>query len=440
MNTTAALENYVEGYEERGYFSGTLLLAKDNQILLQKAMGYANFEHGVKNTTKTRFRIGSITKGFTAMAILLLCEKGLLRLEDPIQLYMEDVTYEDRVTIHHLLTHTSGIPNFTSLPDYWATTMRLPTTLQQIVRSIARLPLDFAPGTRYEYSNSGYILLTAIIEKVSSTSYARFLREHIWLPLGMLDTGCEENRAVVKGLATGYTVWEDFIHTEYIDMTIPRGAYGMYSTVEDLWRWDQALYTEQLISAEWMVKLFEPHASHYGYGWAVHHHGGKKVISHFGDINGFQSDLYRCVDDHLVVIALSNVNLTPVAKLTRDLAKIALGEPVETLSRQSCFMQETADAIAQSVGTYIDPSNERMRVEITEEPLGIFVTHPKMYGVPYKFRLRLVAHTAEYAEWVTDVVNETFRVFFPSDHRGYDLLFTDEYGKVEKLSTKAKRS
>lgn len=440
MNTIAALENYVEGYEERGYFNGTLLLAKDNQILLQKAMGYANLEHSVKNTTKTRFRIGSITKGFTAMAVLLLCEKGLLRLEDPIQLYLEDVAYEDRVTIHHLLTHTSGIPSFTSLPDYWATTMRLPTTLQQIVRSIARLPLDYAPGTRYEYSNSGYILLTAIIEKVSSTSYASFLREHIWLPIGMQDTGCEENRAVIKGLATGYTVWGDFIHTEFIDMTIPRGAYGMYSTVEDLWKWDQALYTEQLISAEWMAKLFEPHASHYGYGWAVHHHGGKKVISHFGDINGFQSDLYRCVDDRLVVIALSNVNLTPVTKLTRDLAKIALGEPVETLSRQSGFKQETADAIAQSVGAYIDPSNEKIWAEITEEPHGIFVTHPKMYGVPYKFRLRLVAHTAEYAEWVTDAVNETFRVLVPSDHRGYDLLFTDEYGNVEKLSTKAKRS
>lgn len=410
MNTIAALEDYMEGYAERGSFNGALLVAKDNQVLLQKALGYASLEHNVKNTIKTKFRIGSITKGFTAMAILLLCEKGLLRLEDPIQLYLEDVGYEDIVTIHHLLTHTSGIPNFTNQPDYWTTTMRLPTTLQQTLQSISRLPLDFSPGTRYQYSNSGYILLTAIIEKVSSSSYASFLREHIWLPLGMLDTGCEENRAVIKGLATGYTVWEEYIHTEYIDMTIPRGAYGMYSTVEDLWKWDQALYTEQLISAEWLSKMFASHANHYGYGWAVHHQGGKKTVSHFGDINGFQSDLYRCVADRLVVIALSNVNLAPVTKLTRDLAKIALGEPVEPLSRRTSFLQETADAIAQSVGTYIDPKNEHMRVDIRKEPHGIFVTHPKMYGVPYKFRLRLAAHTAEYVEWATDLVNETFSI------------------------------
>ncbi|QRG67126.1 serine hydrolase domain-containing protein [Brevibacillus choshinensis] len=440
MNTLSALEDYLKGYAERGSFNGALLLAKDNEVLLQKAMGYASHEYGVKNTTKTKFRIGSITKGFTAMALLILCEKGLVRLEDPIQLYLEDFVYEEPVTIHHLLTHTSGIPNFTSHPSYWATTMRLPTTLQQTVQSIARMPLEFAPGTHYQYSNSGYILLTAIIEKVSAVSYSSFLQEHIWLPLGMLDTGCEESRSVIKGLATGYTVWEEYIHTEYIDMTIPRGAYGMYSTVEDLWKWDQALYTEQLVSAEWIDKMFTPYADHYGYGWAIHHSGGRKITSHFGDINGFQSDLYRSVDDRLVVIALSNVNLTPVTKITRDMAKVAWGEPVEFLSRKNGFLQETADAITQSTGTYIAPSNEGMRVEITAEPHGIFVTHPKMYGVPYKFPLRLAAHTAEYVEWAADMVNETFQVFVSTDQKGCDLLFTDEFGKTEKLFAAAKRS
>ncbi|MED4783853.1 serine hydrolase domain-containing protein [Brevibacillus choshinensis] len=443
MTIKSALEEYLKCYEERGYFSGSLLIARNKEILLQKAIGYANLEHNTLNTTKTKFRIGSITKSFTAMAILLLCQKGVLHLEDPINLHLDGLASGDKVTIHHLLTHTSGIPNFTSFPDYWSTTMRMPSTLPEIIRSFAQLPLDFTPGTRYHYSNSGYILLTAIIEKASCTSYANYLRENIWAPLGMVDTGCEEHRSVIKGLATGYTAWEEIIHTEYMDMTIPRGAYGMYSTVEDLWKWDQALYTEKLIDAEWLAKMFEPYQFGYGYGWAVDQQAGKKVISHFGDINGFHCDMYRVVDDQLVVIALSNVNLTPVTKLTRDLAKITAGEELhQPLSLISSFLKETPEAINRSVGTYVDSTDERMKVEITEEPHGIFVTHPKMYGVPYKFRLHLVAQSEESIEWITGIVYETFKVHLQADQSIRKLTFTDEYGKIYRLtlSATAKRS
>ena len=255
-----------------GQFSGAVLIARDGQVLLRQGYGLANREHDVANTPQTTFRLGSVTKQFTAMAILLLEQQGKLTVQDRICTYVfECPTAWQDITIHHLLTHTSGIRNFTNMQEYQKT-KTLPTTPVQTIARFKDMPLDFAPGTRWSYSNSGYLVLGAIIERVARQPYPQFLREQIFDPLQMDGTGYE-TELVVEHRAQGYTIGGRFT-AAYVDMSQPHAAGGLYSTVEDLYRWDQALYTEQLVPQAARDAMFTAHHTFpapedggYGYGW-----------------------------------------------------------------------------------------------------------------------------------------------------------------------------
>lgn len=323
------LEEYLERLEQNGHFSGSILVGYKGEILLSRGFGYASLEHDIPNSAQTKFRIASITKGFTAAAILLLQEKEILSIHDPISRYLPDYPYGNKITIHHLLSHTSGIPNFTSFKNYWPYMMRLPTTLDQTIESFKHLPLEFSPGEKYTYCNSGYLLLTKIVERVSGISYAEFLKQSIFDPLQMKDTNVDNGRHIVKNMATGYTVLKEIVHAEHIDMSIPQGAYGLYSTVEDLFRWDQALYTDQLLSFQSLQQMFTPQLHQYGYGWSIQSidlgESKHTCIKHKGSINGFQSDILRFIDDQLTIIVLSNFHLTPVTWIGKNLAKLFFG-------------------------------------------------------------------------------------------------------------------
>ncbi|WP_269431725.1 serine hydrolase [Bacillus sp. JCM 19034] len=183
----------------------------------------ANWEHMVPNKPTTKFRIGSLTKAFTALAIFQLHERGNLNIDDTIGTYLSNYPQGEIITIYHCLTHTAGIPNYTSFQDFWSTTMRLPFTLNELIDSFKDRPLQFAPGSKFEYSNSGYALLTAIIENVSGLTYSDYIQENICKPLGMEHTGCDDGRVVVPHLATGYSYWEKPIHPAYADLSFPLG-------------------------------------------------------------------------------------------------------------------------------------------------------------------------------------------------------------------------
>ncbi|WP_175482351.1 serine hydrolase domain-containing protein [Thermoflavimicrobium dichotomicum] len=395
--------------EESGYFNGSVLVGYKGDILLSRGYGWSNIEHAVRNTPQTKYRIGSITKGFTAMAILQLQEQGLLSVLEPISHYLPDFPKGDQITIHHLLTHTSGIPDFVKFPDYWTRIMRLPSTLDQTIDLFKNLPLEFTPGERFSYCTSSYILLTKIIELLSKQSYARFLSRYIFNPLKMNKTGVDNGRTIVNHLASGYSVWKEKIHTEHVDMSIPVGGYGMYSTVEDLYRWDQALYTNKLVSYESLQSMFTPYQANYGYGWAIQQMeiGNKNhtCISHYGDINGFCGNILRFVNDHLTVIVLSNLNITPVTWIGKNLASLFFGVPV-SFPELATPIDLSEREVQRITGTYHIENSER-KLTITHEEGQLYIRVTKMHGAPFQYPIHPVSITEDYIRCRAEYIDET---------------------------------
>lgn len=324
------VDEYLNAYVKQQKFSGSVLIARGGSILISKGYGLANYEHGVPNTPQTKFRIGSVTKQFTSMAVMQLQEKGLLNTSDPITKYLPDYPKTgERITIHNLLTHTSGIPNLTSLPDFkeW---MTMPASVGKVVARFKDLPLDFPPGEKFAYSNSNYVVLAWIIEKVSGKSYEECLAENIFRPLKMTNTGYDHAAMVLEHRASGYTMADEGLeNAPYIDMSIPIGGGALYSTVEDLYLWDRALYTEKLVKRATLEKIFTPFKNSYGYAWLIIDLFKHKRITHGGSIQGFLSDVSRYVDDDLCIIVLSNFDHAPMGRIARDLAAIAFGEKYE---------------------------------------------------------------------------------------------------------------
>ncbi len=312
---------------QRDHFSGSVLIARDGQVLFSKGYGMANFEHDVPNTPHTKFRLGSITKQFTAMAVLMLQQQGKLNVHDRVKVYLPDApeAWKD-VTIEHLLTHTSGIFNYTESLMFLKS-LPVHTTLKELIGTFRDRPLNFKPGTRFSYSNSGYILLGQIIETASGQSYPSFLKQSIFDPLGMNETGYDSAAPLLKHRASGYVRRLGFVlsNCDYIDMSIPHAAGALYSTTLDLLKWDQALYGERLVPRSALDAMFTPHQDHYGYGWMIGQKFGRKRYAHGGGIMGFVTMIERFPEERLLVVALSNLENTPIGPIGDDLAAIALG-------------------------------------------------------------------------------------------------------------------
>ncbi len=298
------IESYVKDHE----FIGTVLVAKGDKVLLDKGYGSANIEWNIPNTPQTKFRIASLTKQFTAASVLILEERGKLKLGDKISAYLPDTPPAWRdITIFHLLTHSSGIPNFSNL-DTFPPIITLAKKPNEVIDLVRALPLDFAPGEKFNYSNTGYIVLGALIEKVSGKSYESFLQENIFTPLAMNDSGYDSSSQVLTRRAAGYT-FEDghFANADYMDMGIPFSAGGLYSTCDDLLRWEKALYGGKLLSAESLKKMTTPYKDDYAFGLVIKTYAGSREFSHNGGINGFSTSLAYRPDDDLYIVVLSNM-------------------------------------------------------------------------------------------------------------------------------------
>jgi CubicO group peptidase (beta-lactamase class C family) len=316
---------YMAATAKDNAFMGTVLVAKDGKVLFSNGYGFANLEHNVPNTPDTKFRLGSLTKQFTAVAILQLEEQGKLKVTDPACNYLPNCPATWRpITIHHLATHTSGLFNFTEDPDHDRTTV-LPSPPAKSLEKIRDKPLRFDPGTKFEYSNSGYVALALVIEKASGETYAGYMQKHIFTPAGMQNSGHDDHTPILPNRATGYQgAGKSLRHAPYHDMTIPIGAGDLYSTVQDLLLWDQALRTDVLLKSR--AKLFTPEKENYAYGWEVTRLFNRPIHTHDGGINGFSTIILRFPGDNLVSIVLSN-NASPVTgKIGRGLAAIFLGE------------------------------------------------------------------------------------------------------------------
>lgn len=311
------IDDYLLSLEKGNAFTGSVLVARDGEVLLAKGYGLADRDAGLPNTPQTKFRICSVTKQFTAMAILLLQAQGKLNVRDRVCDYLAGcpATWK-RISLHHLLTHTSGIPDFVGLGDYEAT-KGTPTTPLELISRVKDRPLEFAPGERWSYSNSGYVLLGYVIEVVSGQPYGEFVEQNILEPLAMSGSGYNHNQAV---LARGYTgEGEDWRDADDIDASVPYAAGALYSTVEDLYRWDQALYGERLISQELLDVMFTPFArspiGDFGYGWIISTEGGRSFVRHGGGGDGFTSLIARYPDGRVTIILLSNRDTTDLGSI-----------------------------------------------------------------------------------------------------------------------------
>ncbi len=321
------VDEYLNAAVRLDRFSGSVLVARDGSPVVSKGYGMANYEWDIPNTPQTAFRLGSLTKQFTAMAIMILLERGKLNVGDSICKYLSDCpAVWQPITIRNLLMHTSGIPNYTSFPGFMQTKAMLPTPPNDLTEQFKNKPLEFVPGEKFNYSNSGYHLLGSIIERASGKPYADFLQENIFAPLGMKQTGYDNHRSIIKNRAAGYAMLDGaLVNAAYLDMSIPYAAGALFSTIEDLLRWEQSLYTENLVSRKSLDEIFTPFKNEYGYGWGIGKRLDRQVIVHGGGIFGFSTFIARFPADRVTVIVLSNVQSTPSEKIANDLSAIVFG-------------------------------------------------------------------------------------------------------------------
>lgn len=329
------LDKLLNQYLEYNQFNGSVLVADQGKIVYKKGFGMANMEWNIPNTSTTKHRLGSVSKQFTAMLILQLVADGKLDLQKPISTYLPDYPKKngDIITTHHLLTHSSGIPNYTSLPSFFENKSRNPYSPSEFIETFKDLDLDFVPGEQFSYSNSGYFLLGLLIEELTGKTYEQMLHDNIFKPLGMINSGYDNHADILKERATGYEKnGRAFVNSSYLDMSIPYAAGSLYSTTEDMYLWDKSLYTSTLISKKYMDLFFKPHipafGAHYAYGWIV----GKEVIgnttdsiavmSHGGGINGFNTLISRSPSDKSLVVLLNNTGGAPLNEITRAIRGI----------------------------------------------------------------------------------------------------------------------
>ena len=302
-STVRKLDGLVSAYAQLGRFNGTVLVSRQGNILLQKGYGVKNAADNSMNDIDTRGQIASVTKSFTAAMVLRLVEMKRMKLTDKLSRYYRGFPYGDSITIENLLSHTSGLHNFTEQD----TSIR-ETDERRMVAYLKTLQPDFAPGTNWHYSNSGYVMLGYIIQKVSGMSYWQAVRKYIFQPLQMKDSGFDF--AHMSGnKAIGYDVLNDAVKepAAVTDSTVPFSAGAIYSTVKDLYRWHAGLQSYKVVDSSLMNKAYRPSTLHnYGYGWQTDSIYGKKMVSHSGSITGFGSNFARIPEDDICIAVLSN--------------------------------------------------------------------------------------------------------------------------------------
>jgi CubicO group peptidase (beta-lactamase class C family) len=396
----ARMDEVVQTYVRDKTFMGTVLVARGTDVVLSKGYGSANLEWEIPNTPATKFRLGSITKQFTAASILLLEERGKLKLDDPIKKYVPEAPAAwDAITIFHLLTHSSGIPNFTSLPEYKSLKLE-DTPVAKTVMTVRDKPLDFVPGEKMSYSNSGYLVLGYVIERVTGGSYEKFVTDNIFTPLGMKDSGYDSNTAVIPRRAAGYAPSANGpVNAGFVHMSIPHAAGALYSTTEDLLRWEQGLFGGKVISAASLAKMTTPFKSDYAFGVVVQTASGRKVIQHGGGIEGFNTFLAYYPDTRTTVAVLANINGPAPNQIATKLADLAHGVVV-TLTSERKEIALPVLTLSKYVGTYEVGPGATMMIRLAGDHLTTQLTGQPQFPIfaesQTKFFLKVVDAQVEF--------------------------------------------
>ncbi len=351
------MEELVTAYAKDGKFNGSVLVAQKGTVLYQKGMGFRNAEQTIMNDANSIFQIGSITKQFTAAIILQLAEEKKLSLKDTLGKYFPGFTNGDKITIEHLLTHTSGMYNYTNDSSLMNGNVTIPISADSMMALFKKYTPDFAPGEKWNYSNSGYSMLGYIISKVTKKPYERVMRERIFNPLKMTNSGFDFTHLSHPNKTKGYLLLGDKIMpAEIVDSTISYSAGAMYSTVGDLAKWERAIYTDKILKPSSWKAAFTPYKNKYGYGWAIDTLFQRNFTAHSGGIPGFASYIIRFPDEELVVIMIDNASSRSLGKISKALAAIALGQPYQMPEEKKAVVVPST-VLQQYVGEYqLSPS------------------------------------------------------------------------------------
>lgn len=356
------INNLYDSLKGKPYPAISVLVAQNGKVLYKNGFGYADIENKVAATPVTKFRIGSITKQFTASGILKLKEQRKLELTDKLSKYFPDFPRGNEVTIHHLLTHTSGIHSYTNT-DSFMTKVVKPVTNEELLNYFKNIPYDFNPGERLMYNNSGYFLLGYIIEKISGKTLADYLKETFFDPLQMNNTGIYDASVKLENEAKGYQATGNNQFTPALDwnMTWAAGAGALYSTVEDLYKWNEAMFSGKVLSEESRKLAFTPVTLNngkrapemsYGYGWAINDFRGQQVIEHSGGLNGFISQLARYTGENMTIVMLTNVTPPQIEISSNKLAEFYLWQKLDRQKSFSSLMAKDSMNLADYVGGY----------------------------------------------------------------------------------------
>ena len=378
QDVTRTLDELLRTYEKQGKFNGSVLVAYKGKILLEKGYGWKNVADSLKNDEKTIYQIGSVTKQFTATLILQQQEARKLSVNDQLIKYFPSYPKGDSITIHHLLTHTSGIYNYTNDGRFMTESAIKPQTRDYMISLFEKKPLGFKPGSKFSYCNSGYMLLGFILEDVSKKKWEQLMHERILGPLGMTNSGFDFAALKNPNKATGYFVMDGKNNTPatIVDSSVSFSAGSLYSTVGDLYKWERAITSGKLLKPESWNAEFTPFKDKYAYGWAVDSLHGRKITRHGGGIFGFVSDLIRFPDDDLVIILLSNKPSGGLTGFTNNLAAVVFNRPFDwPTDRKEIFVSE--EILQQYAGDYqlapdfivtITLENGKLKARATGQP------------------------------------------------------------------------
>jgi CubicO group peptidase (beta-lactamase class C family) len=366
-----SINEYLSVRTEMGRFSGAILVARNGAIILRQGYGFADVEKQIPYTPDTQHEVASISKMFTAMAALKLQEQGKLRLDEPVCKYLDDCPEAWKpVTIQQLIRHTSGIPDYEEKlelgSDNYLGFMTQPNTSARIVENAKKQALDFKPGEKFHYSNTGYIVLGYVLQKAADMPFSEYIEKNLLQPAGMKRSGVLGTKDAPKSLATGYTFgdigWEKTLagypltagHLKKmprLELTPPAGDAWLYSTVDDLYRWSQAMEGNGVITAAAINETFTAGLGNYGYGWFIDNGFGRKRTRHNGMLPGYTSDFIRFPDEKITIIIFSNLDRAPLSRIMRDVTAIVLGTPYDMPVRGK-VISLTEPQIAQLVGDY----------------------------------------------------------------------------------------
>lgn len=363
---------YFKPYVETGNFNGTVLVAKDGKIVFCKGYGFASYELKVPDSAETKFPLGSIGKQLTAVSILQLEERGRLKLDDKIKKYIPEYHYGDQITIENLLTHMSGIPEYEEL---LRSNSRVgeskPVSIEQGIKLLGKQKLEFKPGSEYRYSNTGYWLLSLIMEKITGEPFDRYLKKNIFEPLGMSDTVVDLGQ-IIENRAIGYIMTHKGLIKSYY-FEIPRTG-SIFTTVGDLYKFNSGLLQGKLLKPSTVEQMTTLHNKFYGYAWFVDETPGNRKIWHGGVTPGYRATVYDNLDKGLTLIVFSNIYNTPINKIRDDVAAIAEGGKYVIPDARKTVAVD-ADIMKQYTGSYKDSEGYIANIIKGDDGLYLEISH-----------------------------------------------------------------